>query len=376
MKELTDIRKELDEIDNSIYELFLKRLELASDVAEYKIANNLNVYDKKREDEKLLSISQKSDDPLVGKSMVELFSQIMSISKKKQYRMLADAKKGFKNDFSLLDAFPYNGEEVVYQGEEGAYSQKAVYDFFGDNVNCHHVSGFKDAMQEVANNKSKYAVIPIENSTAGVLSSNYDLILEKGLYIAGEQLGKIEHALLGVEGASIDDINEVYSHPQALMQCEDYIKSHENWKAFEMSNTAVAAIKVHEDNKKNQAAIAGISNAKLHSLVVLDEKIQDIKMNMTRFLILSNEAFYTKDADTVTICYSVADEEGSLYKSLSHFTFNGLNLTHIESRPIKERPWEYRFFVSFIGNLDDEAVINAIRGLAEETTELRILGNY
>lgn len=376
MKDLTEIRKELDEIDSSIYDLFLRRLELANEVAGYKIANNMNVYDKKREDEKLLSVAEKSDDPLVGRSMVELFSQIMSISKKKQYRLLAEAGQAYDFNFDLLEDFPYNGEKVVFQGVEGAYAHKAVYDFFGDDVNCYHLQSFKDAVSAVANGQAKYAVIPIENSTAGVISSNYDLILEYGVYIVGEQIGKIRHCLLGVEGAEISDIEHVYSHPQALLQCEDYIRSHSKWIPEDMSNTAVAAKRVHDDNKKNQAAIAGEANAKLHSLKILDENIQDVKNNMTRFLILAKETFYTPKADNITICYSVPDEEGSLYKSLSHFVFNGLNLTHIESRPIKERPWEYRFFVSFIGNLNDESVINAIRGLAEETKELKILGNY
>lgn len=376
MDRLLELRDEIDDIDGQIYDLFAKRLAISCEVAEYKIANDLNVFDPAREEQKLEAIAIRSDDAFLSQGMVELFSQIMSISKKKQYRMLAEAGRVRQNDFVCVDEFDFSGATVVYQGVEGAYSQKAALTYFGEMESAYHVETWRDAMEALKNGEADYAVLPIENSTAGSVVENYDLMVEYDVAIIGEQIIEIDHALLGLPEAKLDDIRTVYSHPQALMQCDGFLRNHPDWEAISLENTAVSAKKVREDGDVSQAAIAGEINAKLYGLSVIERTIQDEANNKTRFIIVANRHIFRRKAETITLCYELLHEKGSLYQSLSHFIFNGLNMTRIESRPIRDKQWQYRFFVDFVGNLQDEAVINALRGLDEETTGLRVLGNY
>ena len=178
MNKLLQIRDQVDNIDSQIYDLFAKRLDLSCEVAEYKIANNMNVFDPVREEEKLDNIAIRSDDAFLSQGMVELFSQIMSISKKKQYRMLAEAGRVWQNDFTCVERLDFTDATVVYQGVEGAYSQKAALTFFGEMKRAFHVATWRDAMEALKSHKADYAVLPIENSTAGSVVENYDLMSE------------------------------------------------------------------------------------------------------------------------------------------------------------------------------------------------------
>ena len=195
-------------------------------------------------------------------------------------------------------------------------------------------------------------------------------------YIVGEVILPINHYLVGTENTTLESIERVYSHPQALMQCGRYLESHREWEKHSLKNTAMAAKKVKEDGKKHKAAIASSLTADIYGLKVLDECIQDNKMNATRFIIVSGKRVFTSKAEKISICFEGMHESGSLYHMLSHFIYNGINMNHIESRPVQGKNWEYRFFVDFEGNLNDAAVQNALRGLAEETLGLKILGNY
>jgi chorismate mutase/prephenate dehydratase len=231
-------------------------------------------------------------------------------------------------------------------------------------------------MEAIRNGEADYAVLPIENSSAGIVSENYDLLVEYDNYIVGEQIIPIEHALLGLPGASLSEVRTVYSHPQALMQCAGYLEEHRDWEKISLKNTAMAARKVKEDGDPAQAAIAGKTNADIYGLQVLDSAIQDNKNNSTRFIIVTGRKIYRKKAEKMSICFEIPHESGSLYRMLSHFIYNSLNMTNIQSRPIGGKNWEYRFFVDFEGTFEDTAVQNAMRGLKEETTYLKILGTY
>ena len=224
--------------------------------------------------------------------------------------------------------------------------------------------------------KADYAVLPIENSSAGIISENYDLLVEYDNYIVGEQIVKINHALLGLEDADEADITSVYSHKQSIMQCSDFLEQHDNWEKFSVSNNAVAARKVMEDGDKHQAAIASAKNAQIYGLKVLRNSIQNNKNNSTRFIVVTGKKIYTKVANRISICFEVNHESGALYHALSHFIYNGLNMTNIQSRPLQNKNWEYRFFVDFDGTFKDDAVQNALRGLKEETISFKILGTY
>ena len=231
-------------------------------------------------------------------------------------------------------------------------------------------------MGAIEEGRADFAVLPIENSTAGIVSEIYDLLVEYENYIVGEQVIPIAHCLLGIPGTKIEDIEMVYSHPQSLMQSSRFLQEHPVWKQISMQNNAFATQKVAEDKNGRQAAIASAFAGKLYGLEVLQEAIQNDKNNSTRFIIVTNQKIFRKDAGKVSICFEVAHESGSLYHALSHFIYNHLNVSKIESRPIEGRNWEYRFFLDFEGNLSDSAVKNALRGLREETINMKILGNY
>ena len=248
--------------------------------------------------------------------------------------------------------------------------------YFSDAVNSYHVKTFRDAMEEVASGKADYAVLPIENSTEGIVTDIYDLLTEYQLYIVGEQGVKVEHVLLGIPETSLDEIKTVYSHPQALAQCKKYLESHPDWKIVKTENTAGAAKKVHEEMNRSQAAIASRAAGELYGLSVMAENICYNDQNVTRFIIVSAHPVYEKSAAKVSVCFELPHESGTLYNMLSHFIYNGLSMTKIESRPITGKKWEYRFFVDFEGNLEEPAVKNALRGLEAEANRMRVLGNY
>ena len=376
MKDLKEIRAEIDSVDKELVSLYEKRMSLTEQVADYKLSTGKKVFDKAREEEKLEKVTSMVDDPFLKRGTRELFEHLMSMSRKRQYQKLAE--KGIMEPipFEEVAALPDKNIRIVYQGEEGAYSQMAMQQFFHDTTNSYHVQTWRDAMEAIAKGEADYAVLPIENSSAGIVSENYDLMVEYDNCIVGEQIIQINHALLGLPDAELSDITDVYSHPQALMQCGRYLESHREWEKHSLKNTAMAAKKVKEDGKKHKAAIASSLTADIYGLKVLDECIQDNKMNATRFIIVSGKRVFTSKAEKISICFEGMHESGSLYHMLSHFIYNGINMNHIESRPVQGKNWEYRFFVDFEGNLNDAAVQNALRGLAEETLGLKILGNY
>ena len=218
-------------------------------------------------------------------------------------------------------------------------------------------------------------MLPIENSTAGIVNEIYDLLQEYENYIVGEQIIRIEHCLLGVPGTELSDIRTVYSHPQSLMQSARFLAGYD-WQQISMQNNASAAKKVADEQLKTQAAIASEYAGKVYGLEVLRKGVNHSGTNSTRFIIVTNQKIFRKDAGKVSICFEVPHESGSLYHMLSHFIYNNLNMTKIESRPIEGRNWEYRFFIDFEGNLADSAVKNALRGLRDEARNMKILGNY
>ncbi len=375
MTDLTDLRQQIDEIDARIVELYEKRMEISGQVAQYKIETGKKVFDKAREEEKIRTVKALTHNDFNSHGIEELFEQIMSMSRKLQYRLLSEHGSSGKLPFIGVDSLSQGKARVVFQGAEGAYSQAAMIQYFGEQVNSFHVETFRDAMIAIDEGSADFAVLPIENSTAGIVSEIYDLLVEFENYIVGEQIIRIEHCLMAVPGAEISDIRTVYSHPQSLMQSARFLNQY-GWQQISMQNNAFAAKKVAADFNKTQAAIASEYAAKLYGLEVLKKGVNQSSTNSTRFIIVTNQKIFRRDAKKVSICFEVPHESGSLYHMLSHFIYNNLNMNRIESRPIEDRNWEYRFFIDFDGNLSDGAVRNALRGLREEAREMKILGNY
>lgn len=374
--DLLEIRDKIDAVDQEIVRLFEERMGLCKGVAEFKIANHRQVLDPEREKQKIAKIQEITEDEYNKTCTGELFKQIMAMSRKMQYKMLAEHGMMKEVAFEEVDAVRKENVKVVYQGVEGAYAHEATLQYFGEQVDAYHVASWRDAMEDVKNGKADYAVLPIENSTAGSVTQVYDLLMEYENYIVGETFLKVEHNLIGLPDAKLSDIQKVYSHPQALMQSEGYLYQHKDWQQISLSNTAASAKKVLEDGDVTQAALAGKRAAGIYGLQILAESVQDNDFNTTRFVIVGREKIYQKDANKISIAFEIAHESGSLYEMLSHFIFNDLNMTKIESRPIEGRNWEYRFFLDFNGKLGDAAVKNALRGIDEEAISFKVLGNY
>ena len=374
--DLMDLRARIDDIDRQIVELYERRMDISRQVAEYKMETGKKVFDKEREEEKLRKVKSMTHNGFNSHGIGELFEQIMSMSRKLQYQMLTERGNIGRLPFIGVDGLDAQQARVVFPGAEGAYTQAAMEQYFGKNVNSFHVDTFRDAMIAIDEGSADYGVLPIENSTAGIVNEIYDMLVEFENYIVGEQIIKIEHCLMALPGTGIDDIRTVYSHPQSLMQSARFLQEHASWKQIGMNNNAFAARKVAEDKDRTQAAIASVHAAGTYGLEILAKGINQSSTNSTRFIIVTNRKIFLKDAGKVSICFELPHESGSLYHMLSHFIYNNLNMNKIESRPIEDRNWEYRFFIDFDGNLADGAVKNALRGLREEARNMRILGNY
>ena len=376
MASLEDLRKELDTVDGNMVRLYEKRMELCRQVAEYKIETGRKVFDKAREKEKLAAVADQVTGEFNKKGIRELFEQLMSMSRKLQYQEIARKGTSGRLPFIEVDTLDVTAARIVFPGTEGSYTQAAMHNYFGQAVSSFHVATFREALEAMEEGTADFAVLPIENSSAGAVNEVYDLLVEYENYIVGETILPVNHTLAGIPGTKITDIRRVYSHPQGLMQCERFLDGHRAWQQISVANTALAAEKVLHDNNPEEAAICSEYAAQVHGLVVLEEHVNDNDNNSTRFIVITNQKIFLPDAQKISICFEVPHESGSLYHVLSHFIYNDLNMTKIESRPVEGRNWEYRFFVDFEGNLADSSVKNAIRGLREETRNLKILGNF
>ena len=290
--DLTQLRKDIDEIDRQLVELYEQRMDICTRVAKYKIENHKPVFDKLRETEKLQKVCGLARKEENRKGVEELFTQLMSLSRKLQYGILLEHEKNDMFSFTICKELVDEHTKVIFQGAEGAYSQLAMEQFFGREIDCDHVDTFREAMEYVADGKADFAVLPIENSTVGIVSEIYDLLVEFENVIVGEQIIPINHCLLGVPGAALSDIRKVYSHPQSLMQTEQFLNTHPDWEQIKMQNNAFAARKVSEDNDKTQAAIASEYSAKRYGLTILQRGIHQCSDNATRFIVISGKKIF------------------------------------------------------------------------------------
>ncbi len=374
--DLQEIRVKLDQVDRQIEQLFEERMRLCGDVAEYKIATGKAVYDAKREQEKIAAVTSMAEGEFNKQAVGELFLQMMTLSRRYQYQTIAGRIGTVDLGFRKVEKLQTEGKKIAFQGLEGAYGHAAAIEFFGKEANLHHVRRFEDLMIEVEEGKADYSVLPIENSSAGAVTDNYDLLLKYHNYIVAEIFIPINHYLLGTRDAELSDIRRVYAHPQALMQSSEFLNSHSQWQQLSMENNAVAAKKVRDEQDKTQAAVASAIAGEIYDLKPLAESINNSRGNTTRFLILSKEPVYRADAEKVSLCFELPHKSGSLYNMLGNFIFNHVNMRMIESRPIPEKNWEYRFFVDIEGNLENPGVQNALYGILREAQNVRILGNY
>ncbi|MCR5623870.1 MAG: prephenate dehydratase [Lachnospiraceae bacterium] len=372
--DLAESRKKIDVIDKQIVDLFEERMKVSSDVAKYKRSTGKKVYDPERENQKLEALRGMVNNDFNKTAVEDLFRQIMSISRKYQYKELG--AEALELPFRMVDKLSYDEDtRVVFFGDRGAYTEQAMVEFFGENISAYNKTTFAEVIEDVSGQRAKFGVLPIENTSTGGITDIYDLLVDTDLTVVAEHVVKVEHALLGVPGANVSDIKTVYSHPQGIMQCSEFLKAHPDMKAEKFLSTAGAARKVSEDKDKSQGAIASKRAAKVFGLDILQEEINSQSQNYTRFIVVSNQKVFLSNANKISLSFEIKHEAGSLYNMLAAFYYNDLNMTKIESRPIEGRNWEYRFFVDLEGNLLDPGVSNALECVMECTNKMQILGN-
>ena len=265
--------------------------------------------------------------------------------------------------------------KVAFQGEQGAYSESAVYQFFGAETQAKPCKEFRDVFENVKDQETEFGVIPVENSLEGSVTQNYDLFLKYDLRVCGEVVVKIEHCLIANPGTAIADIKAVYSHPQALAQCRTFLEEFGR-ELIPTYDTAGSVKMLREKSLKNAAAIASERAAKLYGMQILSKNIADNSENYTRFFALSKEDAATTGKDKTSIIFGATHEPGALYNALGEFAKREINLTKIESRPTKQTPWEYNFYLDFEGHRTEKRCSEALEALEKYASFIKILGSY
>ncbi len=372
MKDMERLRAETDAVDSELIKLFCRRMEIVRQIGSLKKESGLPVYDLDREREVLDRASAEAGE--YGDAARLLFADIIELSRALQYSA-ADGENALSRAVAEAGELPdTSGLNVAYQGIKGANSFETARELFPSSV-LTEFKTFEDVFEAVSSGEATFGVLPVENSTAGSVSAVYDLILKHRFYIVGAADRKIRHCLAGLRQSTLDDIEIVWSHPQALAQCEGYIRAH-GFSSASKSNTAVAARDVAAEKRLNVAAICSPAAAEEYGLRILDSGLQDDPFNTTRFIVISKRLFIPDDANKISLCFSLPHVKGSLYTVLCRFNSLGLNLTKIESRPSKGKDFEYLFYLDFTGNIRSKKVLDLLVRLSRDLPEFSFLGNY
>ena len=265
---------------------------------------------------------------------------------------------------------------VVYSGVPGSFSHKACLQFFGTEMPIRSCSSFREVFDLVDKDQAAFGIVPVENSLTGSIHENYDLLLEYDLKIVGELTLRIKHNLMGQEGATIEGLTRVYSHPQVFQQCREYLEKHPDWDLIACKDTASAFQRAVEGNDPTEAAISGEDANLVYNLAVLKEGIETNPRNFTRFVVISKSGFLPGPRNKSSLIYSVSDKPGALFETLRIFADNNINLVKLESRPIHSRPWEYLFYADLEADLEDESQRHMLEELVEKTEFFKFLGSY
>ena len=267
-------------------------------------------------------------------------------------------------------------KKVAFQGEAGAYSAIAACKFFKSNIQLIPNESFDLVFRSVEKNSAEFGVIPIENSLAGSIHQNYDLLLKHDLLIVGESKLRIVHHLIANPGVKLSNINKIFSHPQALMQCQSNIETLGKKSVIPTYDTAGSVKKIKEERIMDGAAIASDLAAEIYEMNILRNELQDSSANYTRFLLLSKKEQEKTNPDKTSIVFSIKDSPGALFRAISVFALRDIDLYKIESRPLHSKPWEYFFYIDFASSLTDSKCSQAISQLKGITSYLKILGSY
>jgi chorismate mutase/prephenate dehydratase len=349
---LDDLRKKIDEIDARIVALIADRVKVAEEIGQDKKEQNKFIEDRQRELRVLEHVRNLAKEKNIGPNDIEnIYKTIMDISKKVQ------------------------GYAVAFQGEIGAYSEDAAFGFFGPSTHSRPYATLEELFKAVEAGDVPFGIIPIENSTEGSINLAYDLLLDSSLLVCGEIQHRISHCLIGHEGDRLDTIKKIYSHPQALAQCHVFL-SRLDCEVISAYDTAGSVKMIKEEGLTGSAAIAGARAAEVYGMKIISREIEDNPQNYTRFFILSKEDSPPTGNDKTSVVFSVKHSPGTLYDSLKDFASRNINLTKLESRPTRQKPWEYNFYLDFTGHRQDEVSQDALKALEETSIFVKILGSY
>ena len=375
--DLNDYRKRIDEIDEQLLALFVRRMETAGDIAAYKKANGLRVLDMRREKEKLREIADKTPEEL-REYALSLYSLIFELSRSRQGRLLGTTGELPERIARAVEETPRLFPEdaaVACQGVEGAYSAQACEKLF-KRPSTFYFSSFEAVFSAIEKGLCRYGVLPLENSTAGSVNAVYDLMMRHNFHIVRSVRIKVDHNLLANSGAKLSDIREIYSHEQAISQCARFLQSLPDVKVIRCENTAAAAKLVAESGRKDVAALSSRACMELYGLDCLAASVQDQGSNFTRFICIARELEIYPGADRTSLMMVLPHRPGSLYKVLSRFYALGVNLNKLESRPMPERNFEFMFYFDLETSVYSPQFIQLMGELPELCEEFSYLGSY
>lgn len=367
---LEEIRTKINEIDDQLLPLLTARLDCGREVAAVKQKTGGPVLNPERENEILDRMESRAGE--YGREVRVIYAACMEASRSLQHRLLGSGEELRALIQSAKDRLP-SGGRIACQGAEGAYSHQAALRLFpkGELSFSH---AFGDVFEALRQGTADFGILPVENSSAGSVTEVYDLILKYRFFIAAATTVKIDHCLAVPKGTRREELQMVYSHPQALAQCSEYLKSN-GLSAEPFSNTAAAA-KMAAQQGGSIGVICSQQAAETYGLTILDHDIQNSHSNCTRFVAVCRGPVIPPDAQKISLCFSLPHTTGSLSGVLSRFAIHGLNLTKIESRPLADKNFEYDFYLDFSGNVHEADTLDLIAALYEELPRFSFLGNY
>jgi len=370
--ELKQVRDKLDALDKSIVDALAARDRLVEEVAHLKSDPNRPVRDLSREEALLGKVADHAESSGVNRDLVtRLFREIMDHSLRRQHRRLAQGDA--KNENAVV--------RIAYQGTNGSYSNQTAAKHFASadfEVELLGFPNFKQAIDAVANGTAEYGVLPVENTTAGSINETYDLLGQYDLHQIGEEIHRIEHCLMAVEPVPLSRIRRIYSQPQALAQCTEFLDSLDHCQAVSFTDTAMACQKIQQDQNLTDAAIASEEAGRIYGLHVIKRNVANQKDNYTRFAVISKTPveYDLRIPCKTSVILATRHEKGALLECLTELAKHGLNLTKLESRPRPNVPWQYLFYLDFEGNLASENVQEALVEVKAFTSYMKVLGSY
>lgn len=372
--DLSEIRKKIDAIDDKMLDLFIERMNLATDVAKYKAANNMVVFQSDREKFIIDSVKENSPEEL-RKSAAFLFMNIMDISKVSQINAISP---NFEIEFS--DKIKERPSMAV-QGIEGAYGHTAALQLFSTGGSISYYASFREVFEAVENGDVDYGIIPVENSTAGEVTVNMELLERHDVHICRTTTVECAHVLAAKHGVSESDIKIIFGHEQAIRQCVEYLEKCGDLTVIPYHNNAAAAKMVSENESGHLGCICSEECAEMHGLNIVRKAIATDPNNCTRFICISKGVEVYENAGTVAVSLSIPNISGALYRLLTKFAVNGLSMTKIQSKPLpaevkKKFPDDFMFYIEFSGSIHEPKVSKLLKNFEDELNYFKFHGNF